>query len=155
MSDYFRAVREVAQQNQYNTYGYVNPNDEHYASRTYANLINRQYADYRSRFLPYERRLMELADSTQLLDEQLSRVTTNVNQAYNDSSLQQRMMNERYGLTQTYDVARNTSRHNDVNRALSMAHAKNNTRIADSDRRNDVLTGASTSQQTFTNRAGG
>lgn len=133
----------------------IDPNDSKYASKTYAQLINNQYQDYRNRFLPYEERLMSLADSTQLLDEQLSRVTTNVNNAYNGANQQQSMMNQRYGLTQSAAQTQSQDRNTDINSALSMAHGKNNSRIAHSDRQNAILTGASAGQQTFKQQVGG
>lgn len=138
-----------------NSFYGVNYNDKHFASKTYANLINEQYADYRERFLPYEQRLMSLADSTQLLDEQLSRVTTNVNQSYDNIGQQQAIMNQRYGLSQSADQQKSQARNTDINRALSMAHAKNNTRVAVSDMQTGILTGASAGQQSFQQNLGG
>lgn len=131
---------------QYNNYGAYQPysyNDDDYASKTYANVIRAEYDDYKARFQPYEERLMSLADSRELLDQQLGRITTNINKSYanpqhNAGALQQR----RYGISQSTQSSNQNNRQNNLNRALSMAHAKNNTRVADSDRRFDMVTGS-------------
>lgn len=138
-----------------NSYGNRNYNSDDYASNTYADLINQQYQDYKNRFLPYEKRLMSLADSTEMLDQQLSRVTTNVTDSYKDVGAQQAIMNQRYGLTQSAGQKQSQERNTSLNSAMSMAHAKNNTRVAHSDMQNSILTGASMSQQTFQQQQGG
>lgn len=134
--------------------GSVSWNDKNYASKTYSNLIREQYDDYRDRFLPYEQRLMSLADSTQLLDEQLGRITANNNSYYSGVGKQQDIMNQRYGLSQSADQKMNSSRNTDISRALSIAHAKNNTRIAHADMQNGILTGASSTQKTINDQLG-
>jgi hypothetical protein len=131
------------QSNNYYGSGYINPNDKEYASKTYAQIIEQEYADYKKRFQPYEERLMSLADSRELLDQQLGRISTNINKSfdnpqYNAGALQQ----ERYGISRSAQSSTQGNRQNDMNRALSMAHAKNNTRVADGDRRFDMVTGA-------------
>ena len=138
-----------------NYYSNASYNDKDYASQTYINLINQQYEDYKNRFLPYEKRLMSLADSTEMLDKQLLRVTTNVNDSYADVGAQQEMMNQRYGLTQSAGQKQSQERNTSLNSAMSMAHAKNNTRIAHSDMQTGILTGASSGQQTFQQNQGG
>lgn len=127
----------------YRNSGQISPNDKEYASKTYAQIIEQEYADYQKRFQPYEQRLMSLADSRELLDQQLGRITTNINKSYanpqyNAGALQQ----QRYGITQSAQSSNQSNRQNDMNRALSTAHAKNNTRVADGDRRFDMVTGA-------------
>jgi hypothetical protein len=133
----------------------VSYNNKNYASETYGTLINQQYEDYKNRFLPYEKRLMSLADSTEMLDKQLERITTNVNDSYSDVGAQQEMMNQRYGLTQSAGQKQSQERNTSLNSAMSMAHAKNNTRVAHSDMQTGILTGASTGQQTFQQSQGG
>jgi len=138
-----------------NSVPYFNENSKTYAQDTYAQLIKNQYSDYRDRFMPYEKRLMSLSDSTKLLDEQLGRITTNVNKSYDAIGQQQNIMNQRFGLTQSVAQQKSNSRSTDINRALSMANAKNNTRIAAYDTQNNILTGASAPQQNFNNMASG
>jgi hypothetical protein len=125
------------------TQGFISPLDDRYASKTYANLIYDEYADYKNRFEPYEQQLLNLADSRKLLDEQLSRITTNVNKSFknpnfNAGALQQ----QRYGVSQSAQMQNNNVRKTDLDRALSMAHARNNTRIANSDMRSGLITGS-------------
>lgn len=154
----------------------IDTRDDEYASKTYAQIINQQYADYRRRFLPREEQLMSLADSTQLLDEQLGRINTNIATSYDGMSLvtnpvsstdggqftmfqqglqqsslpnQQAVLNQRYGVSNTNEQLGIMERSKDLNKALAIAHAKNNTRTAIDDTQNGILTGASTSQNAY------
>lgn len=118
---------------------------DNYASKTYANIIYDEYRDYRQRFEPYEQQILSLSESRQLLDEQLSRITTNVNRGFanpnfNAGALQQ----QRYGTQQSNQQVSNNARMTDTNRALSVAHARNNTRVSDGDRRSGLITGSNT-----------
>lgn len=131
-----------------------NYNSKDFASKTYANLINEQYDDYRTRFLPYEQRLMSLADSSQMLDEQLGRLTTNIDKNYDSLGQQQQIMNQRYGLTQSASQVQSQDRNTNINKALATAHGENNTRLANSDMQNGILTGASSAQQNFKDMGG-
>jgi len=132
-----------------NNPGQVNPNDKEFASKTYANLVYSQWEDYLARFNPYEKRTMDLAESKELLNQQLSRVTTNVNNSFstpnmNAGALQQR----RYGITDNAEQSTASGNKRDMNQALSMAHGKNNTRVANQDMRMGLVTGSDSTRQT-------
>ena len=142
----------------YNTSGTptVNPNDDEYASKTYANLIRSEYGDYQQRFQPYEQRLMDYASSRDLLDQQLSRISANVNNAYNNQNLSAgNIMSQRYGLSRTAQEQQSNARQTGLQRALSTAHAKNNTRQADYDQRMGIITGSNNARSLATNDATG
>ena len=126
----------------------INPNDDEYAAKTYANIIRGEYADYVNRFQPYEQRMMSLAESSELLDQQLSRITTNINNAYGNQSLQDTAINmQRFGVQQNQAQQNYQARQTDINRAMSIAHAKNNTRVAAEDRKFGLVTGGSGQRQ--------
>lgn len=134
--------------NSLNMYPYVNPNSKDYASQTYANIIRGEYADYVNRFQPYETRMMSLAESSELLDQQLSRITTNIDHAFGSQNLQDSALSmQRFGVHQNEAQRNKQARETDINRAMSIAHAKNNTRVAASDRQFGLMTGGSGQRQ--------
>ena len=130
---------------------YVSPNDDDYASKTYANIIKSEYADYQDRFRPYEQKLLDYASGTDLLDQQLARITANVGAAYNNPGMSAgNIMQQRYGLTQTAQGQASSQRQNDLQRAISTARARNNTRIANYDQHTGIITGANTTRSMVT-----
>lgn len=131
------------QMNSRNNQGWIDPNDDEYAAKTYAQIVRGQYNDYVNRFRPYEDRLMSLADSRELLDQQLGRITTNINNSYENPQFNAgRLQQQRYGISQSAQSKEQNGRQNNLNQALSVAHARNNTRVADGDRRFNMVTGA-------------
>ena len=141
-----------------NQYGmpYVSSHDDEYASKTYANLIKGEYRDYQSRFKPYEQQLLGYASGTELLDQQLSRISANIGMAYNNPQMSAgNLMQQRYGLTQTAQGQASSQRQNDLQRAISTAHARNNTRIASYDQQMGIVTGANTARSLTTNQING
>ena len=139
-----------------NGQSFVNPNDDEYASKTYANIIRGEYRDYQNRFQPYEDRLMSLADSRELLDQQLSRITTNVNASFKNSHLgASSLMQQRYGVANSNQMQAKNAKQTEINRAMSIAHAKNNTRVANADRQMGIVTGSNTARNNAMNYAQG
>lgn len=144
-------IRDANSQNYYNNaglYSYISPQSKDYASRTYANIIRGEYADYLNRFQPYELRMMDLAQSSELLDQQLARITTNVDHAFGNQNLKDASLNmQRYGVNQNEAQQNRQARETDINRAMAIAHAKNNTRVAAEDRKFGLITGGSGQRQ--------
>lgn len=123
-------------------------NDDEFASKTYANIIRDEYADYMSRFQPYENKVLDLAESRELLNQQLGRITTNVNRSFSNPNMNAgALMQQRFGTSQNQQEQSSQFRNNNRNQALSVAHAKNNTRLADADRRTGLITGSNNSRQ--------
>ncbi len=116
-------------------------NNKKYASETAAELAKLEYSDYRIRFEPEEERLLELSKGRELLDQQLSRITANSKSRR--ASRQTQLEQSRFGvLTSDKQQASNT-RQDAISSGLSIAHAKNNSRIHASDQQMGVLTGGS------------
>lgn len=134
---------EFRAQGQYRLGG-IDPRDDEYASKTYAQLVRSQYADYQERFQPYEERMMDLATSRELLDQQLSRIGTNINASFaNPQFSAGALASQRYGTQQTAQERSFNTRQSDMDRALATAHAKNNTRLANADMKQNMVTGGS------------
>ena len=139
-----------------NTSMFVNPNDKQYASKTYANIIESQYADYMERFKPYEARMLDLAQSRELLDDQLSRITGSVNASFNNPQMSAGSLQmQRYGVQQGAQQQAKINRQNETQRALAIADAKNNTRVANQDQKMALITGASATRTAVTNNGYG
>lgn len=133
----------------------LDPNSKTFASDTYANIIGAEYRDYVDRFQPYENRVMDLQQSRELLDAQLSRITANVNAAYDNQLNSGQLQMQRYGIQQTGQERAKSARQDDTSRALSIAHARNNTRLADADQKMGLVTGASSARSVVRNDVSG
>ena len=119
-----------------------------YASDTWADLVESEYEDYQQRFQPYERKLLSLADSEALLDEQLSRITANTKSRFNLAQQNVNMMNQRYGIQSTQRENNYNQTQMNAQRGLAISQAKNASRMAESDRRFGILSGAGATRQT-------
>ena len=123
-------------------WGNVSPNDKHYAAKTYANLNRAQWADYKARFLPVQRTLIDSVTSRQMLDEQLSRIRINNNQSFATSAMAQQLDMGRYGTSQSPAQLAAQQRDSGMQSALSLAQANNATRQYTQDRNQAAMTGA-------------
>jgi hypothetical protein len=132
--------------------GWINPNDDEYASKTFARVVRSEYSDYKQRFQPYERKLMSLADSEQLLDEQLSRISATSKQRFDQSKANSAMMNKRYGVQQSAEQKNYSDTMSDASRGLAISQAKNMSRLAATDRNMGVLSGAGSTRQLATQK---
>lgn len=139
-----------------NTSMFVSPNDKQYASKTYANIIESQYDDYLARFKPYESQMLDLAQSRELLDDQLSRITGSINASFNNPQMSAgNLQMQRYGVQQSAQQQAKSNRQNETQRALAIADAKNNTRVANQDQKMALITGASATRSTVTSNGYG
>lgn len=136
--------------------GYISPNDDEYASKTYAQIIRGQYEDYEQRFQPYETRMMDLAQSRELLNDQLSRITTNVNSSYSNPQFSAgALASQRYGVQQNADEKAYSTKQTSIDKALSTANAKNNTRVANADMQQNMVTGGTSVRGLVSDQVGG
>jgi hypothetical protein len=136
--------------------GGISLNDDEYASKTYAQIIRSQYDDYVNRFQPYEERMMDLAQSRELLDEQLSRITANINSSYaNPQFSAGALTSQRYGVQQSADERAFSTKQRSMDKALATANAKNNTRLANADMQQNMITGGSSVRGLTTELQGG
>lgn len=122
------------------------PDPEPTASDTYADLINDQWADYQQRYLPVQQELLHQASdagAVEQLDQMLGRIHANVNQAHTSAIQRADIQRQHYGLTQDKRQKQAFSRQSGMQQALSTAQAANASRAHISDRRDQLITGAS------------
>ena len=124
-----------------------------FASDTYAALTKYEYQDYRDRFKPNEQRLMSLADSEELLDQQLAKISSSSTARFSQAKKNSAMMNQRYGVqsNERQDNYNNTQL--DAQKGLAISQAKNMSRLASKDRQMGILSGSSSSRQ-YLNESG-
>lgn len=121
--------------------------------QTMSEITRQQYDDYQRRFLPYEQRLLSLASSDELLQNQLGRNVETVGQAFRTAEQSEAMQNQRFGLSDssTGQQKRNTG----LEQALTLASAQNETRQAVGDIKSGILTGAITNPKKALEDIGG
>jgi len=125
-----------------------------YASDTYADLVRNEYSDYKTRFQPYEKTLMSLADSEAMLDAQLSKIGANSASRYKQAKQNSALKNERYGIQANGRQSNYNNTQMDAQRGLAVSNAKNMSRISAADRQMGILSGSSTSRQTLADLQG-
>jgi hypothetical protein len=131
---------------------YRDKNSDTYATDTYADLTRSEYSDYKTRFQPYEEKLMSLADSEAMLDDQLSKISANGVSRYKKAQTNSALMNQRYGVQSS---ARENSYNNtqlDGRRGLDISQAKNMSRLQSEDSKANILSGAGTTRQLANNQ---
>lgn len=118
-----------------------------YAQDTYADLVRAEYADYEQRFQPYEQKLMSLADSEVLLDQQLSKITASGASRYKQAAANSALMNQRYGVQSNDRQQSYNNTQLDAQRGLAISQAKNSSRLDSQDRRMGILSGSGATRQ--------
>ena len=121
--------------------GSRNLSSDTYASDTYADLIRSDYRDYETRFKPYQERLLDLASSTELLDQQLGRISATNKSAYANKAKTNAMNNQRYGVVSSMGQKQSNERLDSISQGLAIAHGKNNTRTHFADQQMGILAG--------------
>ncbi|WP_017445795.1 hypothetical protein [Gayadomonas joobiniege] len=121
----------------------IDSNDDKYASKTQAELVKAEYADYVNRYQPYEKQLLGLANGTELLDKQLSRISASAKKSQSSRAMSQALRNSRLGVSTGVLQSQSQQRQNQLASGLALAQAKNNTRVATSDLQDSILTGSS------------
>lgn len=107
---------------------------------TMAKITRQQYEDYQSRFLPSEQRLLSLASSDELLNNQLQRNVENVDQSFESAQQAEAMRGSRYGLSDKTTGQQTTN--TGLDKALATASVQNETRQAVGDIKNNIITGS-------------
>jgi hypothetical protein len=134
--------------------GQRNPNSDSYAADTFADITRSEYADYKQRFQPYEQKLMSLAQSEELLDEQLSRISATSKRRFDQSKVNSALMNDRYGVQQNERQSNYSNTMSGASQGLAISQAKNMSRLAATDRKTGILSGAGSTRQ-LANQQGG
>lgn len=120
-----------------------NRQDKRYAEKTYADLIEAEYQDYLTRYKPAQEQYVDLATSTELLDEQLSRISIRGDKAFDLANASKKLTLGRYGVTESAEQTDQYQKQNQLSSALSMAQQKNSARVHHGDRQMAMMTGAS------------
>lgn len=108
-----------------------------YAADTFAQITRESYQDWKNRFYPKQKELMELATNGQLLQEQLGRVDENNANALRSAQQATANRNARMG------VSSNTNDNSQgLRAALMTAGTENGLREQEQARQMGILTGA-------------
>ncbi|MBY6105034.1 hypothetical protein KUW19_00895 [Ferrimonas balearica] len=123
-------------------YGVGNYTGDKAAQKTYADLTRAQWEDYKKRFLPVQKDYMDAVTSGKMLDEQLGRITTNVDNAFSSAAQAQQINQQRYGIktNSTQDAA--SARSNAFAQSAATAQAMNTTRQGAEDTMNAFMEGS-------------
>lgn len=113
------------------------------AEYTYRDLSKAQWQDYQDRFLPYQDKLIDVATNTEMLDQQLGRISAFSSQSAKMARQNTSLALSRYGMGQTNGMQQASQSDIKRNEALSQTNAMNNARSAAYDRYQSVMTGSS------------
>lgn len=122
------------------------PNDrgsDTYAQRMNAWLNRQQWEDYKTRFQPVERQLIDETMGQDLLDERLSSISATADKSFDSAMLGADITRSRYGIDQGESQAQSELRKMMSQKTTSIADAKNNTRTHIYDRNMETLAGGS------------
>ncbi|AOP42947.1 hypothetical protein [Edwardsiella piscicida] len=111
-----------------------------WASDTYADLTRQQYQDWKKRFYPQLKKMMDYAAGDRLLSDQLSRADRHTQNSLRSALSGQVNQMARYGAPAARDPQDNSL---GLRTALAHAGAKNSIRGAAEDRQLNILTGGS------------
>ncbi|MFB2903786.1 hypothetical protein ACE1BH_02320 [Aeromonas jandaei] len=110
-----------------------------YAADTYAKITRDQYQDWKTRFYPKQKELMELATNGQLLRDQLGRVDENNANALRSAQQATANRNARMGVEAQQTPVDNSQ---GLRMALMTAGTENGLREQEQARQMGILTGA-------------
>lgn len=121
----------------------TNRSSDTYAQDTNAWIHRQQWQDYKDRFQPVERQLIDETMGTELLDQRLSAISANADDAFSSAEVNAEVTRRRYGIDPSLQEEQSQSRALDLGRSQAIADAKNNTRTAVYDRNLETLAGGS------------
>jgi len=127
-----------------NTYNQESPapskhNSPNSYQDTMAQLTRDQWSDFKDRYLPVQNDLLALANSDQLLTEQLGRNSQNIDNSFSLADKNESMRMGRYGLSPD-DSAQNST-NTGLLKSLTTASVNNETREAVDDLQTKIVTG--------------
>ncbi|WP_045405398.1 hypothetical protein [Vibrio jasicida] len=122
-------------------YGVGNYTGSHAAEQTYTDLYRAMYEDWKNRFEPYQQVLMDAATSTEMLDEQLSRISATTERTKMQASQTAEMNRNRLGLQQSATQKAASDNRMGISAALGDINAKNSAREAAYENYQSVMTG--------------
>ena len=104
-----------------------------------ADLTREQWNNFQTRYLPTQNSLLSLANSDQLLTEQLDRNKVNIENSFETAKQSESIRMGRFGLTP--DDSKQGSNNNNLLKNLTKASVNNETRSAVDDLQNKIITG--------------
>lgn len=131
-----------------------NYNSDTFATDTFADLQRAEYADYKARFRPQEKKLMSLAEGEELLDAQLSRISQSSTNRFKQSAINTQMQDQRYGVQRTGRVKNATDTQRGLQKGLAISQSKNMSRLAADERQMGILSGNSNTRQLANQQTG-
>lgn len=118
---------------------------------TSAALTREQYADWRTRYLPYIARLADLSENNSLMNAQLARTDATAASSLRSAQLAKANQMARYGTNKADNPQSNTL---GLRNALAIAGSKNGIREAEQERQMNILTGGAASARQQLNIGG-
>ena len=120
-----------------------NRNSDTYAQDTNAWLHRQQWQDYKDRFQPVEKELIDDTMGTELLNQRLSAITATSQDSFGAAEIDAEVTRGRFGIQQSQEGAAAQKRQMALGQSKAIADGKNNTRTAIYDRNMDTLAGGS------------
>ncbi|GAB7221302.1 hypothetical protein VoSk93_05130 [Vibrio owensii] len=109
-------------------YGVGDYTGDHAAEKTYIDLYRAMYDDWQTRFEPYQQILIDAATSTEMLDEQLARISATTDRTVAQAEQTAEMTRQRYGIQESATQAAANDSRMGINAGLAEVNAKNNAR---------------------------
>ncbi len=122
-------------------YGVGSYSGDNAAEQTYIDLYKAMYADWQQRFEPYQDILLDAATSTEMLDDQLARISATTERTRLQSEQAAEMNRGRLGIQQTQSQQQANESRMGLSSSLADINAKNNARSAAYDNYQSVMTG--------------
>ncbi len=122
-------------------YGVGNYTGDDAAQKTYTDLFRAIYSDYQQRFEPYQEELLNAATSTEMLDQQLSRISATTERTRQQAIQTAEMNRGRLGLQQTAQQKQASQSRMNTSSALADINAKNMARQSAYDNYQNVMQG--------------
>ncbi len=118
-----------------------------------ADLTRKQWEDFKTRYLPEQDKLIGLATSDQLLNEQMDRNEKNINTSFDTAKKNESMRMGRYGLTP--DNSTQDNNNNNLLKNLTTASVNNETRSAVDELQTKIMTGQGGTPRSLADIGGG
>ncbi len=125
----------------FGNYGVGDYSGKHAAEKTYVDLYKAMYEDYKKRFQPYQKILIDAATNTEMLDQQLSRISVASERTRQNAERTAEMNRGRLGLEQSETQKIANDNRMGVSSAVADINAKNMARESAYDNYQKAMTG--------------
>jgi hypothetical protein len=104
-------------------------------------LTRKEWEDYKTRFQPYDQKLINIATGKEDNEAAIARARGLASASFDNSNWMKVRNRERLGLSSTADEMNSSMRMRDTNKTLAELSAVNNTRLAGEDRDMKIMSG--------------